>query len=86
MKVQTAEKDQMKYFAQNYQGKITVFYVQTAAWFSAAKRISLFKSVESVIQDFFTIKGTARFWKYYTMNDLHTKYNTSSKHKKTKAI
>ena len=31
MKVQTAEKDQMKYFAQNYLGKITVFYVQTAA-------------------------------------------------------
>ena len=47
MKIQTAEKDQMKYFAQNYQGKITVFYVQTAPWFSAAKRISLFKSVES---------------------------------------
>ena len=30
MIVHTAEKEQIKYFAQNQSGKITVFYVQTA--------------------------------------------------------
>ena len=31
MIVHTAEKDQIKYFAQNYVGKIAFFYVQNAA-------------------------------------------------------
>ena len=31
MKVHTAEKEQIKYFAQNQIGKITFSYVQTAA-------------------------------------------------------
>ena len=86
MKVQTAEKDQMKYFAQNYLGKITVFYVQTAAWFSAAKKNKFIQVCGVLHKTFSPLRELQGFEIHYTMNNLHTKYNTSSKHKKTKAI
>ena len=43
-----AEKEQVKYFAQNKLGKITLFYLQTAAWPSCCcHKWCLFNSVES---------------------------------------
>ena len=76
MKVQTAEKDQMKYFAQNYQGKITVFYVQTAAWFSAAKK-NKFIQVCGVLHKTFSplreLQGSENItlWTTSTPNIIH---------------
>ena len=43
MIVYTAEKGQIKYFAQNWPGKIAFFNVQTAAWF-----LSPFRGLESL--------------------------------------
>ena len=46
--VHTAEKEQIKYFTQKQLGKITFFYVQTAALLSCyCHKLCLFKFVES---------------------------------------
>ena len=42
MIVHAAEKNQVKYFAQNLLGKISLFYVQTAAWLSCCCHKLLF--------------------------------------------
>ena len=58
MIVYTAEKDQIKYFVQNYLGKITFSYVQTATWLSSCcHKLRLFKFVKSY-ERFFQTAGS----------------------------
>ena len=58
MVVHTAEKEQIKYFAQNKLDKITFFYVQTvySSLWSLTKHFSPFKELQGLEM-------------YYTMND-----------------
>ena len=76
MIVHAAEKNQVKYFAQNLLGKISLFYVQTAAWLSCCCHKLLFHHSGTV--------GSSNSLQYE--RPPHQRQNTSSKHKKTKTI
>ena len=55
MVVHTAEKDQVRHFAQIYLGQITFFYVQTAAWlYCCGHKLRLLKFLESCKRFFIT--------------------------------
>ena len=67
MIVYTAEKDQIKYFVQNYLGKITFSYVQTATWLSSCcHKLRLFCEI---LQKTFSQLQSLEM--HYIMNDRH---------------
>ena len=66
MIVHTAEKDQIKYFAQNQLGKITFFYAQTAAWLSCCCHKLLFHH----FGNFRVLKGIT-IWTTTTSDRIH---------------
>ena len=71
MIVHTAEKKQIKYFAQNQLGKITFFYVQTAASLSCCCHNLLLFKLWSLAKDFSPFRELQGLEMYYTMNDHH---------------
>ena len=75
MVVHTAEKKQIKYFAQNQLGKTHSSMCKLLLDFLVAPIIYVYSSLWSLAKDFPPFRELQGLEMYYTMNDHHTRKN-----------
>ena len=84
--VYTAVKDQIKYFIKNKIVKITFLYVQSTSWLCCYCHKLWFFKYGVLQKTFLPFRELEALEMHYSMNDHHSRVNTSAKHEKTETI